>query len=214
MANENAGAYALSLLCPIAEGSERDRSYAALTKAWLQDLGVHEESPFARVPNTYLCRLFVLDDVIYEGAPHALDHLKSKYLVATFNFHGERDAYLRGLWEGVREQLLQAFKYCVGFENVKTRDAFVEYIGRCQVPTTFFFNGSNGDPLAKQLKALYLKQELGRFAAEHQGMAPGELQRAFQEFVARTKPHDLTGPTWKAGASRLEGVVVGASPDA
>jgi hypothetical protein len=93
------------------------------------------------------------------------------------------------------------------------RDAagFERYIKKCQVTTTFYFDGSNDAPLAEQLKALYLKQEFSKFVCEHQGMPPVQLQAAFQRFVEQTKPDVLAGPTWRAGASDLSNVVVGAA---
>jgi hypothetical protein len=71
---------------------------------------------------------------------------------------------------------------------------------KCRVTNHLFFNGSTGDPLAEQLKSLYLKQEFSRFVYDNQGKSPKELQQAFQAFIARTQPDKLDGPTWVAGA--------------
>jgi hypothetical protein len=72
------------------------------------------------------------------------------------------------------------------------------------VTTTFYFNGSTDVPLAEQLKALYLKQEFGKFARSHFGKSPAEVQKAFARFVAEAEPSNLAKPTWRAGASSLE----------
>ena len=69
--------------------------------------------------------------------------------------------------------------------------------------TTFLFNGSTDDSLPEQLKSLYLKQEFSKFAFENQGLEPNELRQAFQQFIARTEPANLAGPTWRAGAAEL-----------
>jgi hypothetical protein len=61
-----------------------------------------------------------------------------------------------------------------------------------------------------------LKQELGKFAQVNQRHADGaskdaaQLQRAFKEFVARTQPFNLAGPTWRPGASSLDVAVTNA----
>jgi hypothetical protein len=209
MPNENGRAYGLTTLCPLENDSENDQSYAAIVKGLLRALPLDENSPFARVPNTYLCRLFVLDDVFFEGHPAGEDHLQNKYLVFVAELHGDLDAYLRGMWTHAEPDVSSLWRYCVGFSDVHDQDTFVRYIKKCQVETTFYFNGSTDQPLAEQLKALYLKQELSKFAHAQQGRSAAELQRAFREFIARVEPNNLAGPTWRPGASSLKLAVTG-----
>ena len=212
MANKSGNAYALTLLCPIRNGSPKhapdgmnDQTYADLIRYQLQQLRLNEDSPMARVPNTYLCRLWVLNDVPFQGRPATLEHLKSSYLVFTSNFYGELDDYLKGIWSKIETEIRAILKYCVGFEQrVRDVDTFIQYIKECQVETTFFFNGSSDEPLEVQLKSLYLKQEFSKFAFENQGRSPAELQAAFRAFVALTQPDNVERPTWKAGAYHLD----------
>ena len=214
MANKSGNAYGLTCLCPILTGSPgncpdgmEDQTCAALIRYALQRLRVSEESPMALVPNTYLSRLFVLDDVPYHGHPAYMEHLKSNYLVFVSEFHGELDDYLTGMWNNVSGSIKAILQYCVGFDSVKDAASFIVYMKKCQVTTTFYFNGSTDQPLAEQLKGLYLKQEFSKFVYANQGRNAAEIQAAFQEFVQTTKPRDLERPTWKAGAYHLEGVV-------
>ena len=100
-------------------------------------------------------------------------------------------------------------QYCIAFDGVRDAASVVSFIKRCHVETTFYFNGSNDKPLEEQLKALYLKQELSKFAAAHQGKPAAELQQAFQQFVARVQPRELKGPTWRPGASSIDTAVIG-----
>jgi hypothetical protein len=215
MANKSGNAYALTLLCPILQGLPKkapegmnDQTYADLIRYQLQQLAVNEESPMARVPNTYLGRLFVLNDVPYQGRPAILEHLKSNYLVFSSNFHGELEDYLTGMWNALEREIRAILQYCVGFDRVTNVATFIEYVKACQVTTTFFFNGSSDEPLAAQLKGLYLKQEFSRFAFANQGKSPADLQAAFRAFVTRTQPANLARPTWKAGAYHLDRVVL------
>lgn len=217
MANKSGNAYALTLLCPIRSGSPKhapdgtnDQTYADLIRYQLQQLRLNEDSPMARVPNTYLSRLWVLDDVPYQGRPAILEHLASHYLVFSSNFHGELEDYLKGMWNAVETEIRAILKYCVGFEQrVKDVDTFIKYIKDCQVTTTFFFNGSSDEPLEAQLKGLYLKQEFSIFAFANQGKSPADLQTEFRAFVARTQPANLARPTWKAGAYHLDRALKG-----
>src|ERR1700760_105595 len=112
MPDVNGNAYGLTLFCPIRlavaappmPGLE-GQSCAAHIRYALQQLRVGTDSPMSRVPNTYLCRLFVLDDVHFEGHPALLEHLKSPYLVFEANIHGDRDSWLTGLWENIRDDI-------------------------------------------------------------------------------------------------------------
>jgi len=201
------------VLCPLKGEIGLDQSPEAFLRDFLNDLPQHERSPMAAVPNTYLCRLFVLNDVVYEGKPAKLDHLKSKYLafVAEIYAPQERDVdeYLRQMWTlaGDGSFVPKAWQHCLGFESVRTPDDFARYMRRCQIQTTLYFNGSTDEPLAEQLKALYLKQEFTRFVYEHQGASAGVLRDAFRAFVARVRPSDAT-PTWRPGASSLATAVI------
>ena len=208
MPNQNGRAYALTVLCPLLPQSGEDESPSSITRQFLNRTRTDEWSPMAKVPNTYFCRFLVLDDVLYQSKPAKLEHLKSNYLVFECNLHGELEPYLFGLWQNASEFVRQVFKYGVAFDRVKNAADFAAYIQKCQVPTTFYFDGSNDESPAEQLKQLYLKQEFSKFAFEHQGRPAAELQRQFRDFVARVKPFELT-PAWRPGASNLENAVVG-----
>lgn len=204
MGNTAGRAYGLTVLCPLRDDRRADHSFAAALRGRLAAIPLDEDSPMARVPNTYLCRFFVLDEVPYQGDPASIEHLQSKYLVFVCELYGDLDTYLHGMWKNAREMIKQVFEYCIGFEDIKTADEFAYYIKRCQVKTTFYFNGSTDAPLEEQLKTLYLKQEFAKFVRENQGRTALEVQQAFGDFVARTQPSNLAAPTWRPGASSLE----------
>ncbi len=202
------GAAGLTVLCPIVNDADEQQSYAMRVIEYLQDMPEHEKSPMAKVPNTYLCRFYVLNDVFYQGYPADEEHLKSRYLVFSSNYYGDLDSYLSGMWEHAQADVKSIWQHCVAFDKVQSATDFVAYMKKCQVKNHLFFNGSTGDPLAEQLKTLYLKQEFSRFVYEQNGNtpvssgSPEELQKAFQAFIERTQPDDLDGPTWVAGADQ------------
>jgi hypothetical protein len=216
MANKSGNAYALTILCPIRHGVPKEcpeglggQTHAACLRHLLQDVvRVSENSPMARVPNTYLSRFYILTDVPYQGKPAILEHLKNNYLVFSVNFHGELEPYLEGMWNAIEPEIRELLQHCFGFEKVHNSRDFVEYIKKCQIETTFFFNGSTDEPLAVQLKGLYLKQEFSKFVYANQGRRPEQIQAAFQEFVKTAQPGNLEGPTWRPGAYKLESVVI------
>lgn len=220
MPNLSGNAYGLTTLCPIAHGALEGRSRVSLVREQLDGLQTGERSPLAKIPDLYLARLFVIDDVVYQGkdlnmtvpwnVPCRLDRLKSAYLVFTANFHGPKlEPWLWRMWDAATADIRQIWSHCVAFDQVRDAATFASYIKRCQVETTFYFNGSTDESLAEQLKGLYLKQELSRFAFDNQGKPPDELAAAFADFLRRTRPDELGAPTWRAGASALDTVVIG-----
>ena len=231
--NISGNAYALTILSPIKNGcTQEEIAYADIVRDMLQKWNTEKNSPMALTPETYLCRFFVLDDVYTESMPGASafdtivdwlpsvpdwarrralpaeDHLKSRYLVFSSNFYcgpsGDVDAYLRGMWNAISDDIKDIWGYCYGFEQVNDADTFITYMKKCQLTATLFFVGSNDDPLEEQLKALYLKQEFAKFAVDNQGLSAAELKQNFQAFIARVQPTNLSAPTWSAGKYRLE----------
>lgn len=233
MATKSGNATALTVLSPIKNGAIGETSFADITRERCMRLPIHEQSPLAKVPDTYLARLFILDDVFYESLPandsifnfsditsifsdsarkKALprkDHLKSKYLAFSSNFHGDLDTYLTGMWEkwsyidhqGTQRDVRHIWEHCVAFDKVTDCAGFIAYIKKCQLDASLFFNGSTDDSLQEQLKALYLKQEFTQFAMEHQGKSAVEIQQDFKAFIARVQPDNLIAPTWPPAKS-------------
>jgi hypothetical protein len=208
MPNSSGKAFALTTFCPIKNGQKGGISHGSLLRKKLQDLPEYSYSPLAKVNNTYLARFYVLDNAIFQSYPNALDTLQSKYLVYTSNFHGDLDTYLSGMWNSIADTVKDLWADCVGFENVNSASSFIAYIKKCQVYTTFFFNGSTDDSVAEQLKSLFLKQEFSKFVFEHQGVQPAQLLADFKQFIAYSQPKDLSSPTWRAGADSLDEIIV------
>lgn len=230
--NVSGNAYALTVMSPIKNIVTPDEiAYADVIRDRLQNWNFEVNSPMARVPQTYLCRFFVLDDVYTESLPSGCapdplsdflpvvpdvmrrktvpkeDHLKNRYLIFSCNFHGgasaDLDGYLTGMWEAISDRISEIWGYCYGFEAVHDAASFVAYMKRCQLTTSLFFNGSNDDPLEEQLKALYLKQEFVRFASDNQGRDAAQIRANLRDFFQRTAPSDTVAPTWPAGKYRI-----------
>jgi hypothetical protein len=226
--NISGSAYALTLMCPIKPGVEKNRIYADRIRDQFEEWNEREVSPLAKVPNTYLCRFFVLDDVFTEtipgagiwdtlsdirplpsnaqrlGALAAEDHLQSRYMVFSSNLHGDVNTYLAAMWDSMQAEIRSVWQYCYGFEAVHDAESFVVYAQKCRMDASLFFVGSNDDSLADQLKALYVKQQFSKFAQETQDLPGVELKQAYTAFMKRIKPRDVSYPTWKPGVSNAE----------
>ena len=211
MGNQSGNAYGLSALFPIRAGSQDNTSFDKRVLDQLQCWPQYQQSPLARVPNTYLARFYILDDVFYQGHPAREEHLKNKYLVFSSNFYGELETYLIQMWQTISDELKQILQYCVAFEKVDSEADFVDYVKRCQVENSLFFNGSNDLPLARQLKDLCLKQAFAKFAVMAQSLSlgagadPVKLKAAFTAFSQKFTPKVEDGISLLPGAVQFPG---------
>jgi len=233
MANVSGNAYGLTVLSPIRHGlvSGKEISHADAIRDKLQGWNQEFNSPMALVPETYLCRFYVLDDVVTQSLPGgslpdtwsdilpvlpdslrrsvmpAEDHLQSAYLVFSSNFYcgpaAAPDAYLRDMWQAINQHLRDVWQHCYGFEAVHDARSFCDYIKKCQLTTSLFFVGSNDKPLAEQLKALYLKQEFSQFAIDNQGLPTAQIRANYRAFMQRVEAGNLQAPSWQPGQYRL-----------
>ena len=177
MPNYDAGHYFLTVFAPIRldsvliDGQSHARRHlvrealAALPAGertvFSKDKG--NNSPFARSLSTHFVRMFVLDDVVFNGRapadtlwskivktnllkPQPVDRLSTPFLIVSIDFdaaggdEGELRAYLTDLWGRAAAELTGIFQHCVGFEGVANAPDFCRYILRCQVETTMPFN--------------------------------------------------------------------------
>jgi hypothetical protein len=179
MANKNGQVYGLTVLSPIIEDERLDICHSMELRWYLGHLARDHKSPFAQISSTYLARLVVMDDVIYVGVPACEEHLKSRYLVFETNFDGDLDIYLTRMARETPDFVDAVWKHCVGYPGLSDTAAFVAYMKRCQIETTFFFADVNDRTVQQTLKALQTQSALAHFIAKHQGKPPADMQREF-----------------------------------
>ncbi len=135
MSNIAGNAYGLSILSPIKNGRVpgKEIAYADLVRDKLQAWNSEFNSPMALVPQTYLCRFYVLDDVVTESLPGGSlpdtwsdvlpvvpdslrrdvmpkqDRLQSRYLVFCCNFTLAQQAHLTPICVVCGKQLMAVF---------------------------------------------------------------------------------------------------------
>lgn len=182
MANVSGTVYGLTILSPIMDDPGADISHDGALRQYLASLPNGHTGPFAKVSGTHMCRLVVMDDVIYVGTPAKEEHLNSKYLVFESNFDGDLEAYLRRMAEEIPDVVASVWAHCVGFPGLRDVDAFVTYMKRCQLTTTFYFADVNSHTVQSTLRALKVQASVAEFIARHQGESPTEIQAAFRSF--------------------------------
>ena len=206
MPSQNGKVYGLTLLCPILDDPMAIPSHDLQIRGHLAELPTGADSPFAIAPGTHLARLVVLDDVIYVGMPAREDHLQSKYLVFESNCDGDRDSYLMGLAKEIPDELDNIWKHCTGYPPGGARDhgAFLAYMRKCEIETTFFFAPVNNKTREETLRALHTKQVVAHFIATHQGMPPAQIQRDLLSLCDRL----ASTPAPKPAAVRVPRAIV------
>jgi hypothetical protein len=187
MPNRSGSAYGLTLLCPIKNEERLAISHNLAIRKYLRTLPTDQTGPFAKVSSTHIARLFVLDDVIYFGAPSCEEHLASRYLVFESNFDGDLDGYLSRLATDARAEVDAIWQHCEGYPGVQNVATFVSYMKKCQITTTFYFADVNNKTVQQTLRALQTQSAVAAFIEQNQGKSPQELQRSFLEFTARLR---------------------------
>ena len=187
MGNVSGKTYGLTILSPIIEDERLDVCHSMELRWYLSQLPRDCRSPFAQISSTYLARLVVMDDVVFVGHPAHEDHLKSRYLIFETNFDGDLDTYLRRMAVETAGFVEAVWKHCVGFPGTADVNAFIAYMKKCQVKTTFFFADVNDQTVGSTLEALKTQAALAHFMERHQGEPPAQLQKAFGEFLVRLR---------------------------
>lgn len=161
----------------------------------LKEMGRDERSPFAQIRNTHLCRLQLLEDVVFMNNPAKYEQLASSYLIFEANVDGDAEPYFESMARHAPGEVEAIWSHCVGYPGVKEPRKFAAYMRRCQLTTTFYFADVNDKTVGDVMRALKVKVMLGDFVAENQLKRGAELKAAFQEFAAavRSAPDPLPG---------------------
>ncbi|MGA7630510.1 MAG: hypothetical protein WCB11_07065 [Terriglobales bacterium] len=206
MANRSGDVYGLTILSPILQDLTAETSHNCAIRMKLASLPGDESSPFAKVSSTHMARLAVMDDVVYVGMPSCEEHLKSQYLVFETNFDGELDEYLTRMAREIPADVDALWKHCWGYPGTKDVAAFIAYMKKCQITTTFYFADVNNHTVQETLTALQTQAAVAEFIERNQGKAAAELQIAFAHFLEKLRdaPPPVPGRPEKGGPPRIE----------
>jgi hypothetical protein len=182
--NQNGCVYGLTFLSPILDDKAAIPSHDLQLRNHLAQLDTATKSPFATAPGTHICRLVVMDDVVYVGHPAHEEHLHSKYLVFETNTDSNTDDYLANLARHIPAELDAIWSHCIGYPGAADPAAFVRYMKSCQLDTTFFFAAVNDRSVPQTLSALQTQRAVADFIATHQGLPAAQLQQEFLKFIA------------------------------
>ena len=206
MANQSGNVYGLTILSPVLHDQNAETSHNCAIRMKLAGLPRDEFSPFARVSSTHMARLVVMDDVVYVGMPSCEEHLKSQYLIFETNFDGDLDTYLARMAREIPTEVDAVWQHCWGYPGVQDVDAFIAYMKKCQITTTFYFADVNDKTVEETLRALQTQAAVAEFIEKNQDRPAAEVQKSFADFLQKlhNAPPPVPGRPGTGGPPRIE----------
>jgi hypothetical protein len=160
-------------ITPIKPGCEPE------LRSYLEKLS-QSASPFAKLPRTHFARWVILSDWVNEADQPRQEHLSGEYLIFSSTFDGALESYLDELCELLAAEAAEIWGRCIGSPSAAGGPALKAYLLHNQIDIGFFVAAYPRATVAKVKQSLARREQLSEFAVDSQGMAPAELQAAFQ----------------------------------
>ena len=204
MGNRYGNFYGYTGLFPILPS---DGDGSAPSRDLRRDLAILPNGPgsmFSRTGLVHSARLFVLGDVVYNGHPSAVEHLRHQYLVLSITFDGDLEPLLHRIHDLCAEEWTLVFRHTWGFPNKLDADGLIAHVKACQIKTTFLYVDAGAD-LESTLHALAAQGELREMVQAGQGKDTYERRALVRDVVARLKALSPTPPGSFAGSGSVHG---------
>lgn len=159
MSNYYGKFYGYTGFFPILKEPKREISHTIELRQLLSVLPNEGGSLFSRTGLVHGARIFILDDVVYNGHPTTAEHLEYEYLAVSLTFDGELEDIAKQLAEVAGEEFKKIFCHCYGYSKVDMNaSSILTFLIAGQVTTSFLYVEADGD-LQQTLRAL-LAQKL------------------------------------------------------
>jgi hypothetical protein len=138
--------------------------------------------------------------------PSCEEHLKSQYLIFETNFDGDLDTYLARMAREIPTEVDAVWQHCWGYPGVQDVDAFIAYMKKCQITTTFYFADVNDKTVEETLRALQTQAAVAEFIEKNQDRPAAEVQKSFAHFLQKlhNAPPPVPGRPGTGGPPRIE----------
>ncbi len=159
MSNYYESFYGYTGLFPILKADKIKVSHTIELREILSTLPNDGGSLFSRTGLVHGARLFILDDVVYNGHPTSVEHLEYEYLAVSLTFDGELEDIANKLAELGGDEFKSIFMHCYGFSEIDmSASSILQFLKLGQVTTSFLYVEADGN-LQETLRAL-LAQKL------------------------------------------------------
>jgi len=174
MSNTYGNFYGYTGVFPIINDKKRNTSHARSLRSLLSDMDNGGGSLFSRTGLIHGARLFVLDDVVYNGHPSKEEHLEYEYLVFSLTFDGELDEMAQRLSEYGGNDFESVFQHCYGFDAGNMSSEFMlKFLQTGQITTSFLYVEADGD-LQETMRALLAKRYIAQMLEKAQFLTTEE----------------------------------------
>lgn len=190
--------YGYTGLFPILPSTGDGSSPSRDLRRVLSELPNGPGSLFSRTGLVHGARLFVLSDVVYNGHPSKLEHLRHQYLVLSMTFDGSLEPLLARVAERGLEAWRSVFAHTWGFPDPLDRKSLTAHVQAAQVTTTFLYVDAEAD-LDRTLHALAVQKELFEMVTEGQGKETAARRALVRDTLRRI---DALGPVTPGSLTR------------
>jgi hypothetical protein len=184
MGNRYGQFYGYTALFPIIEETRAD-SHTEELRGILTRLPSGQGSLFSKTGLVHGARLFIVDDVIYNGMPAREEHLAYSYLALSITFDGELEGLAQRIAAVGAEDFASVFRHCYGFEGATDPQTLLRYLRACQVETTFLYVDVDDVNLEDTLRALAAKQVILDMIERASGRDVATRKALVREVAAR-----------------------------
>ena len=172
--NRTGSAYALTTFARVLPGNADE------LEAYLAELPMGAESPFARLGMLHIARVQLFRSLVHQGpAQKHTDTLQNAHLVFTSTIDGELDPYLDALAARVPEAD-EWWGRCAGYPGRADAATFRAWVRSKQVATNLFQSAIPNAKVGDVRDALALRERVIDFAVEAQGLDAATLQERFR----------------------------------
>lgn len=140
MGNRYGQFYGYTGLFPVRDAApNQEVSPTDALRRCLNGLSTGSDSLFAKAGLVHGARMFLIDDVIYNGHPAVNEHLAYPYLALSLTFDGPLEGLAEAIAAHASADFGDIFSHCYGFEGAGSAQSVLRYMKFCQVTTTFLY---------------------------------------------------------------------------
>lgn len=193
MGNRYDNFYGYTGLFPVRKSTGDGSSPLRDLRRVLEQLPFGKDSLLSRTGLVHGARMFVIEDVVYNGHPAREEHLEHAYLVLSVTFDGELEQLVKRIFETGGNEWASVFENTVAFPDQASYDSLLKHIKACQLTTTFLYVDAAAD-LPKTLKALHAQKLIFDMVKANQGLSTGQRRVQIKQTLESINKLESTVP--------------------
>ncbi len=193
MGNRYDNFYGYTGLFPIRKSTGDGSSPLRDLRRELEALPFGRDSLLSRTGLVHGARMFVIDDVVFNGYPAKEEHLNHAYLVVSVTFDGELEQLVKRIAETGGDDWTKVFKNTVAFPEQVDYESILRHVKACQLTTSFLYVDAEAD-LVRTLKALQAQKIIFDMVKTNQSLTTGQRREQIRQTLERINNSEPTVP--------------------